>query len=149
MTWLLMALFKARSLAGKAFAWLTASAVHMLIAGCIVLALWGVYQRGQAHKWHNIAGERLASLERLPPLTKPRPPASQRTTPMNTKPAFLAILLLVVAILPLTGCKSVPNPPPVVKVQIPAYLLQRPPCLSWLACPSRILTPAPGTTIKP
>jgi len=60
MTWV-WALFKARS----AFAWITASAARLLLAGCVILGLWGVYQRGQAHKWHNIAGERLAALERL------------------------------------------------------------------------------------
>jgi len=54
---LVWALFKARS----AFAWLTSSAARLLLAACVILALYGVYQRGQAHKWHNIAGERLAA----------------------------------------------------------------------------------------
>jgi len=55
MTWLFI-----RALFGKAFAWLGKSG-HPMLAACVILALWGVYQRGQAHRWHNIASERLAA----------------------------------------------------------------------------------------
>ena len=42
--------------------WLGASSTHMLIAGCVILGAWGVYERSQADKWHTEAVKHLAAL---------------------------------------------------------------------------------------
>lgn len=36
----------------SAFAWVQQSSTHALIALCVVLALWGAYQRSQSRHWH-------------------------------------------------------------------------------------------------
>jgi len=61
MTWLTLALY-----GRKAFAWLTASSTHMLMAALALTALYGVYQARQADKWHGVAKERLVALEAVP-----------------------------------------------------------------------------------
>lgn len=70
MTWVLMALFKVRSLATQGFAWLTVSTMHLMIAMSVILAAWGVYQHHEAAKYHRAYDSASAALKSVDTASK-------------------------------------------------------------------------------
>ena len=53
--WGLQLLGAGKSLAGKAFAWVTKSTVHILIVALVAVAVWGWLGHRSAAKWHRVA----------------------------------------------------------------------------------------------
>jgi len=64
MTWAIWALFKARGWASAGIAWLTASAAHLLLACCVILACWAGWERHQASGWRHVADKWHTSADR-------------------------------------------------------------------------------------